>query len=363
MNTSYDFSVSSIIQNIRNAYPAEYRIAFKFGECTIELNCNRTRMIKELMGYFTPFITVAYQADIEITVHEAPSPSFDQPFTVKQPDPGKTKIKEEYINLQGGRAVRKRLTDMVFIFGSDRHLAIGPCLANMNQVVNFVNNRYIEWELCRGSQLGHAAGILWKGKGLALAGFSGTGKSTLCLHLMSLGATMVSNDRLMMAPQNGSLMMRGVAKLPRINPGTILNNPDLKGLLDKADKEKYLALPAEELWTLEHKYDVPVAECFGENRFILNAPMSALAILNWKFGEGAMQVQKVSLDERRDLLPAFMKSTGLFFLPYENCQMPEPSQENYLDCLNRIDVIEFSGCVDFDQAAETCLMLLETGAA
>ena len=64
-----------------------------------------------------------------------------------------------------------------------------------------------------------------------MAGFSGAGKSTLALHVMSLGATFVSNDRVMVAetPANdsGAPMMYGVAKHPRINPGTAMNNPDL----------------------------------------------------------------------------------------------------------------------------------------
>ena len=68
---------------------------------------------------------------------------------MKTPDPGKTKIKEEYVDLDDGRIVRKRLTGMLFVFGGGQNVAVGPCGANLNQVINFINNRYIEWLLCR----------------------------------------------------------------------------------------------------------------------------------------------------------------------------------------------------------------------
>ena len=66
------------------------------------------------------------------------------------------------------------------------HAAVGPCLANDNQIVNFINNRLIEVRLRAGDLLFHAAGVARNGRGLALAGFSGAGKSTLALAIMRL---------------------------------------------------------------------------------------------------------------------------------------------------------------------------------
>jgi HprK-related kinase B len=151
-------------------------------------------------------LTPIEDADIEITAHEMPAWDLSLAYAIKQPDPGKTKIKEEYFELADGRVVRKRLTGMVFIFGEGENVAVGPCLENINQVVNFVNSRYIEWMLCKGCILGHAAGVILNGNKLAVAGFSGAGKSTLVLHLMNEGGTFVSNDRLMIENNNGDLL-------------------------------------------------------------------------------------------------------------------------------------------------------------
>ena len=53
--------------------------------------------------------------------------------------------------------MRKRLTGMVFLMADGLNLAVGPCLANVNQVVNFVNSRYIEHLLRSGGLLCHAS--------------------------------------------------------------------------------------------------------------------------------------------------------------------------------------------------------------
>ncbi len=352
---------SEIIQSLRDQYPANYFIVLQFGDCNIKVNANQNEITEALTEYFDGFITDERQFQLEITVHEATPPTFSADFTVKTPDPGKTKIKEEYINLDQGRIVRKRLTEMQFIFGENENLAIGPCLKNMNQVVNFINNRFIEWDLCKGSLLGHAAAVLWKEQGIAMAGFSGAGKSTLALHLMSKGTDFVSNDRLMINVENNELVMRGVAKLPRINPGTILNNKDLIGILSESEKEEFEALPPDKLWQLEHKFDVPVGECFSNSRFLLKAPMKMLVLLNWQRSEGKTEIKQVNLEERRDLLPAFMKSTGLFFLPHTASHINDATEDDYLEMLQHCDVIEVSGAIDFSQAAEACLTFIETG--
>ncbi|QTA83566.1 HprK-related kinase B [Desulfonema limicola] len=352
-----------LIENLRKEYVPEHKIHLSFGNCLIEVSASSLKIIDKLKEYFKDFdqISSKNHADIIITFHEAQAPQFEETFEIKKPDPGKTKIKEEFLDIDECRIVRKRLTGMIFIFGKGEHLGIGPCLDNMNQVVNFINNRFIEWELCRGCLLGHAAGIVWNRRGLAIAGFSGAGKSTLALHIMNLGATFLSNDRLMIEKNKNGLIMHGVAKLPRINPGTILNNPNLISLLSKEEKERFSILPLKDLWELEHKYDAPIDQCFGPNRFVLNAPMNALAILNWEKVDEEMTVRQVNLQEKPGLLPAFMKSTGLFFTPHNGCCMPEPSIDNYIKFLSRCSVLEFSGGINFEKAARTCLSFLDTG--
>ena len=340
---------------IRGNYPVTDDVHLQFGNCSLQIQSNSGLVISELKQYFSAFISQPKVADRIISVHQADDVYLDLPFTVREPDPGKTRIKEEYVDILGGRIVRKRLTGMVFIFGGNDHLAIGPCTENLNQVVNFINNRYIEWQISLGGILGHAAGVRLYNKGLALAGFSGMGKSTLALHLVSEGADFVSNDRVILEKTESGVWMHGVGKLPRVNPGTILNNPSLKGLLPPQDYERFASLSKDELWNLEHKYDVPIDRFFGANRFKLRTQLDALIILNWKHNHEPAQMRLVDIEARKDLLPAFIKSTGLFFLPELSNQAPDLSEKAYIRFLKLSQVFEISGGVDFKAATKACI--------
>lgn len=338
------------------------RLSFRFPGCVIQLQSDNPELVTALHHYFQPFVAAPGDApDIRITAIEVPPLELGLPYTAKEPDPGKTKIKEEFVDFLDGRVVRKRLTGMLFVFGGDDNLAVGPCLANSNQVVNFVNNRFIAWQLERGCLLGHAAAVQQHGRGLAIAGISGAGKSTLALHLMSGGTDFTSNDRLLVRQSNGAgLAMCGVAKLPRINPGTALNNPNLTNVIPTANIEYFASLSPKELWDLEHKYDVFLEEAFGKDRFVLEGPLDGLVILNWRHNGGPAHCRVVAIEQRHDLLPAFMKSPGLFYLAPDGTAANR-SAEEYASLLKQARVLEFTGGVDFNYASTICRYFLERG--
>ncbi len=341
-----------LIEDIRRRQPPVCTLLLRFDGCVIEVRLSDPELQRILARYFSPFVVAGQHPDMVITVHES-SETFPLPYRIKQPDPGKTKIKEEYFDFADGRVVRKRLTGMHFFFGGDQHLAIGPCRANSNQVVNFINNRFIQWKLQQGWLLGHAAGVCMHGRGLALAGFSGMGKSTLALHIMSRGATFVSNDRLLVTATAQDCRMAGVAKLPRVNPGTVLNNPDLAPVIPAGQRSAFADLPAAALWDLEHKFDVDIEQCFGPDRFVLEAGMHSLVILNWRRSQEPFHMARVDIRRRRDLLAAFTKETGLFYLPAGGSS--GFTEDQYLDILARIRVFELWGGVDFQGAADACV--------
>jgi HprK-related kinase B len=352
---------TEIVEKYRKEFPALKSIFIDFGGCVIETKVNSDDLLADLKNYFKEFLIAGTKGDILITAHEAPPADLGIKYTVKEPDQGKVKIKEEHADLKDGRVVYKRLTGMIFAFGRGGNIAFGPCIENSNQVINFINNRFIEYKLNQGCLLGHAAGVIKNGRGIAIAGFSGMGKSTLALHLMSKGTTFISNDRVMIEDNNSEITVYGVAKQPRINPGTALNNPDLARIIAESDKEKFLSLTQTELWNLEHKYDALIDECYGKNKFILRGPLNGLVILNWQRDNSETVIKIVDPMERKDLLPAFMKSTGLFYLPDSPEKMEDPDIDTYAAILSKTTLIEISGGVDFDKATDACLKFMQLG--
>ncbi len=352
-------TVSDTVNRFQSKYSTPYCMSLGFNGCNILLTSNSFELINKLTIYYRDFVNEDLsEFAINVVAIEADAPAFDLDFTVKVPDPGKTKIKEEFVDLSDGRIVRKRLTGVQFTFGSGKHLAIGPVTENYNQIVNFVNNRYIEWFVKRGYLLVHAAGIKFKDKGIILSGFSGMGKSTLALNFMSRGSQFISNDRILFKKDGLALKMLGVPKLPRVNPGTILNNPDLDPVITEDEKIQFSDIPKDNLWELENKYDVDIDQCFGKDKFLLHSNTDLIICLNWDRRKSFPEINKVDLRDRRDLLRNLMKSLGLFFEFNNGSINKNPTEEEYLECINATTVVEIKGGVDFDIAAEACIKFL-----
>jgi len=357
-------SIARAAANIRQTYPAPYELKIQLDTLVFAISASRETIADQLKTYFAAFLTAPdTRADIRISVHETPEPQIGRPLADYQPEPGKSKIKERFVELSDGRIVQKSQTGLVFLFGAGVHLAMGACLKNLNQVVNFINNRFIELKLNNGGLLGHAAGVARQNTGLALAGYSGTGKSSLALKLLSRGADFISNDRLiLMKAENGTRMV-GVPKHPRVNPGTLLNNEDLAGILSTTDQARYRRLPHETLWHLDEKYDVRIEDVFKNSRFLSSAPMKGLVILNWRRTDAPMTIEAIDPGKRKDLLPALIKAPGIFYYPDGQSPETPPPASAYIHKLSGCDVFEISGGIDFERAADFFIDYLQSGAA
>lgn len=333
-----------------SSYNFRWETRINFGQVFVLVKSDTYEVIESLNQYFREFVSDD-KANDGIVIHIVNKPDYriNYGFIEKKPDPGKTKIKEAYWQSGSYRIVKKVLTGMYFLFEGDKNLAIGPCLKNINQVVNFINNRFIEHELHNGNLLFHSSAVKKNNEGVAISGFSGAGKSTLALHLMNKGWDFVSNDRLLVKNVNGSLIMNGVIKYPRINPGTIINNEELAKILDPEELARYSSISDEELWKLEEKHDGFIDEIYGDNRFFLQTKLTKMVVLNWSRKDIPMQINKVSLNARQDLLPAITKEPGLFFVPKSVNTVF--TNDQYLELLKEIDVYEVSGGVGFNKLA------------
>ncbi len=356
---NHPHSYHEVATPILDKYEAELRLQLQFDDLRIDLKTNSAKLVDDLTEYYREFLAEGGEASVIVTAIEMPNLELDLPYVSKQREQGKTSLKEEYIDFPDGRIVRKIKTGMIFMFGDGDHYAFGSCIENQAQIINFLNNRFIEIVIKRGSLLYHAAGVAVDGAGLSLAGFSGAGKSTLALHIMRRGTDFISNDRLMVRRENGVLNMIGVPKMPRVNPGTVINNPSLRSVMSQEDFDRFSKLPTSELWDLEHKYDALVDTCFGPNKFKLRAKMAGLVILHWSRTDDPVVATRVNLAERRDLMPAFMKDVGLFFEMDDPADSLDFSEEAYLSLMEDCPVLELTGGIDFEKATELCLEFLQ----
>jgi HprK-related kinase B len=360
-NLSLDAAAGALMDG---AGLCEDALDLALGECRIRVRSNSPEHIDQLRSYFGHVVTSFREPTMEIIAVEREAPDPDQDLGVEFVDwkrePGKTGRKDSYVDLPGARLVRKVRTGMVFLHSETMRIAAGPCRRYDNQVINFINAQYMNWLQHRGWQICHASGLVYDGRTLGIAGFSGGGKSTLMLRLLEHPeVNYLTNDRLFIRREDNAVQAIGIPKLPRVNPGTIVHNPRLHPLIPEARRRELLALPADELWHLEDKYDVMVDQVFGADRITPQAPLAAFLVLNWQRKTDApLRVEPVDLGQRRELLAAIMKSPGPFY------QYPDGSfyrddtpldEAAYLAELEGVPVYEASGGVDFEALERTVL--------
>jgi HprK-related kinase B len=369
-------TIADTVSSLRAAYPSVAGIGWDFDGFRVWVDSNDPALLRALANYFACFRRLAAdslaaaRADGLVThisaIELATPPDFgaQRTMTIGEYKPSVKGPKEAYFDVADGRVVHKLRTGVWFLFGRDDHLAIGPCLANPNQVINFINNRMIQWALHRGALLGHAAAVCRADetelpRTIVIAGRSGMGKSTLSLRMMNdRRLDFLSNDRAMLHRMGDDrLEVEGVPKHPRINPGTILNNDDLIGLLDAHERERFAAMPNDELWQLEHKYDGVIERCFPKQRFRLRGRLVGLVLLNWTRGAGPTVARRLALRDAAALLPALMKSPGVFYMA--SGQSRPHRLESYLGLLDGLPTLELDGGIDFDAGYRAALELLD----
>ena len=353
--------LESVAGALRNGAPlCDDSLHLALGGGTLRLRSNSAQLIAGLRDYFDHVACAPAEPDLDVVAIEREAPEIGLEFIYWKRGPGKSGRKDSYVDLPGGRAIRKVRSGMVFLQSKAHRIAAGPCLEYDNQVINFINAQYMNWLQHRGWMICHASGLVRNGCGFAIACFSGGGKSNLMLKLLEHdGVAYLTSDRLFVHPEGSGIAAPGVPKLPRINPGTLVHNPRLHALIEPERREELLGLPPSELCELEEKYDVLVERVYGADSIVAEAPLTTFLVLNWKrHSESPMRVKQVDLAARRDLLGAIMKSPGPFYqLPDGSFQRDdaELDQEAYLDSLLGVAVFEASGRVDFEGLTDYCL--------
>ncbi|MDJ0807424.1 MAG: HprK-related kinase B [Gammaproteobacteria bacterium] len=327
--------------------------------CRLAIRSNSEQLLSHLRDYFSHLVCEPAKPDLQIIAIEREVVEPADEFTDWKREPGKSGRKDAYRDIPGARLVRKVRTGMLFLQSETQRIASGPCLEYDNQVINFINAQYMNWLQQRSWLICHASGLVRNGLTLGMAGLSGGGKSTLMLQLLDYpDVNYLTNDRLFIRREGGEVQARGIPKLPRINPGTIVTNPTLERMIPAAERQTLLALPKQQLWDLEDKYDVNVQAVYGAGRISTQAPLHAFLVLNWqREGNEPLQLKQIELAQRPDLLSAIMKSPGPFYQYADGSFFQDTTtldDQAYLHLLKDIPVYEASGCIDFTGLKQRC---------
>lgn len=356
-------TLAQLARDLQRAHPPRASLRLDIDGLGVHVRSSSTALLGTLRHYYGELVTESVSAEpLELVAIDAGAPELPFPFRPWPREAGKSGSKESVADTPGGRIIRKLSSGLCFLLTRREIVAVGPCAENPNQLINCIVALCISRQLHRGWQLCHAAGVAAGERGLGIAARSGAGKSTLALHLMNGGLSFISNDRLLVRGSSTGAEVAGVPKMPRVNAGTLLNNPALAGILPSQRRAELSRLEPRELWELEEKYDVIVSQVYGRGRVQSRAALSGLLILNWEVdAELPLRFEPVRLEERRDLLCLLMKSPGPFHRDPDGRAArftAQPDPAGYLRALSGVPVIEATGRADFALAVGECRRLL-----
>ena len=358
-------TVEAIANRLRGDVDLGYRFVISIQGFTIGVSSNSEALIQQLTSYFSHLVVNAERWDCQVEAIEGSIDLSDEGWTDWPREAGKSGRKEAYIDGENFRLIHKIKTGIYLLQSSGGVIIRGHCSANDNQVINAINAQFLNHRQHQGDQLCHASACQLGDTVAAFAGFSGGGKSTLMLHCLDAPElSYLSNDRLLLERRADTTIARGIPKLPRVNPGTIVNDFNLRSMLNSEELARYEELPANELWDLEDKFDVRVDQVYGQHRLAEQGNLGLLCILNWqRNSEEDTEVRSVIIEQRADLLAAVMKSSGPFYLDIDGSPLSPnnaPIPERYLHALAPVDVYEISGRIDFQAAKDQVVALLRS---
>ncbi|CEP36809.1 MULTISPECIES: HprK-related kinase B [unclassified Halomonas] len=265
-------------------------------------------------------------------------------------------LKEAYVDTPQGRWIHKVRTGMVLFQSLTAPVAVGELNKHHSQVINFINNQFLNHHQRGGYLLGHASAFDIDGNVTAIAASSGGGKSTLMLKALETAqARFLSNDRVLFKPDNGQINILGVAKHPRVNPGTLIHSPRLIDILPAHERARFEHMPSSQLWDIEQKYDVLIPNAYGADKTALSGTLKHLVLLDWALDSTApTALSSVDIATTPEALEGLRKSPGPFFqradghFPAEQAQ----SAQAYAEYLAGVDVLRLTGAIDFARAIE-----------
>ncbi len=351
-----------MIQNILDLTHVETHFAtclhqtqFQFAQLQVRVHATELSLIEDLMEYYKSYLPVTQPitSSMDLYVMEQAAAGDELNWLEVPREVGKQGRKEGYLDVPGGRWIKKFKTGMSFLQRPDQLVALGPCSVNLAQIINFINNQFLNHFLRQDFTLGHASAFSVQGQVTAIAAGAGGGKSTLMLRCLEKDTRdFLTNDRILFKKVGNSTETIGLAKLPRVNPGTLLYSERLRHILPESRQQALSSMPTSELWSLEEKYDVQIEDDYGPNRVQLTGQLVNLIMLDWSLDSPEeTRLERVDLSQEPDVIEGLRKRPGPFYQDNQGVFADLnviDSTEHYVDQLANVTVYRLAGKIDFD---------------
>ena len=289
-------------------------VALHFEDFALTIETVDQNIIGKLRRYFGDFASEPSSADRPYSllriIEEEPRQADDDLA------PWMEKGKEAFLDLPSGRFVRKLRAGISISIQEDFWSSVwtirGPISRNFGQVIGVIGAIHGLHVIDRGGSMIHASAVANdKDHALAVIGQSGSGRSSVAVRLLAEGFDFISNDRIILDPPlaTDEVVVHGLPKLPRVNPGGILDGENTRIVLDPTTREQHESSTREK--PSKGKLDLQVERVLGR-RWILNGELKAAIVLSWGSGETGLHLQKLTPDQALAEMKRVSKDFGVF---------------------------------------------------
>lgn len=356
-------TIQRVLEEYDGGFTPDHRLLLDLHGVTIEVNTDADEVAAVLRSYYADYLAADQfaEARYRVDAHQRWI-TVDRDELSIYVEAGKTKPKEAFLDDAGAglRLMLKVRSGVLALLGR-RHVRVaGDLVRFSNQLNNIINAVFIIDRMDAGYTLFHASALARGDRGMIVSGRSGAGKSSAAIWTLDHGLSIISNDRLLArrAPGagTGAIPMLGVPKKPRINPGTIVGNPKLHGMMDPAELARYRAMPKAELWHVEHKFDLDVKSVFGPEAEQATAMLHAAFFIDWEV-ESSEPCRCGPLPRERypEFYRAVFKDGGVFDLSNSETSLKPHHEAEYERVLEGIPVHHVTGGVSFEALVESIL--------
>ncbi len=291
------------IKELLQRYQPDTEVYLQFLKVPVLVRTNSEDLATRLRAYYSPWVRNEVDDGSYLLYAFEGKASVDEKRLQDVPRrPGKL-TKEASYQTEGGKVILKKRTGVVIYQRNTERYIVGNLLEHLNQVVNQINDIFVERYLQDGYLLIHGSAVVNEnGLGVVFSCESGLGKSTMAVTLLEYGLRFMSNDRVLVKASGDHFELVGLPKKPRINPGTILSVPSLHHILSSDEHVFYSSLSRDELWHIEHKFDVEVNDLFGSDTFVLQGKLDSVFLLNWHRNGSGLSMASIPLEQRSQML-------------------------------------------------------------
>jgi HprK-related kinase B len=135
METTHPTKLDRLMHAVAEHHPLQAQLEVAIGDQRVKLDSNSPELIAALARSYRRQIASHTDFDLRLVVIEAKEPELGLPF---ESSLSENRPRDQYVDIEGGRVVRRADSGLQCLIGPDLTLVVGACLANLDDLMDLI---------------------------------------------------------------------------------------------------------------------------------------------------------------------------------------------------------------------------------